>query len=63
MAEQIAANLNLGQDTNALALKLVDHIQRFWDPRMRAELLRYAETPGAELSPVLQAAANTLRDA
>lgn len=60
MAEQIAANITIAQDQDVVAEKLADHLQRFWDPRMRDELVVYAGGHRNELSPVLLAAVDKL---
>lgn len=36
------------------------HMRRFWDPRMRREILAHAHGGGAGLSEVAMAAVNTL---
>jgi formate dehydrogenase subunit delta len=36
------------------------HMRRFWDPRMRREILAHARTGGAGLSEVALAAVNAL---
>lgn len=50
MAEQIAANLDLGDD-EATSARLADHLRRFWDPRMRSTIVEYAQSPESQLSP------------
>ena len=37
-----------------------DHIQKFWDPRMRAEIFAHLKTGGAGLDPVVRAALEQL---
>ncbi len=39
MAEQIAANVTLSREPETVASAMADHIQRFWDPRMRESFL------------------------
>ena len=63
MAEQIAANVTISTDQDVKAGKLADHLNRYWDPRMRAELMSYASDHREELSPVLQAAVDKLSPA
>ena len=60
MAEQIAANLDLGDDA-ATSARLADHLQRFWDPRMRETLLTYAASGEAQLSPRVRDALKLLQ--
>ncbi len=38
MARQIVANMNYTDDPAIVAAKAADHINRFWDPRMKAAL-------------------------
>lgn len=60
MANQIARNLaTLGADA---AVAVADHIARFWDPRMRAQILAMHRLGVATLDPVAEAAIRTLRD-
>ena len=40
---------------------LADHLQRFWDPRMRETLLTYAESGEAQLSPRVRDALKLLQ--
>ena len=37
-----------------------DHIQKFWDPRMRAEIFAHLQAGGAGLDPVVRAALENL---
>ncbi|KAF0186506.1 MAG: formate dehydrogenase subunit delta [Hyphomonadaceae bacterium] len=48
MANQIGKFFAVrGED--AAVLGVLDHLQRFWDPRMRAAIIAYAESGGAGL--------------
>jgi formate dehydrogenase subunit delta len=38
-----------------------DHIQKFWDPRMRAAILAHLDTGGANLDPIVREAIGKLR--
>ena len=38
MARQIIANMNYVDDPAIVAAKAADHMNRFWDPRMKAAL-------------------------
>lgn len=60
MAEQIATNITIVPDQAVIAEKLADHLKRYWDPRMRDELIAYAGDHRGELSPVLLAAIDKL---
>jgi formate dehydrogenase subunit delta len=56
MAEQITANLSYTDDEAVVSAKVADHLNRFWDPRMKDSLRSYAEGHGENLSPMLRAA-------
>ena len=56
MANQIAMNFGTMGDDDAVAAT-ADHIEMFWDPRMKASVL--ADTMG--LSPIALAAVDLLR--
>jgi formate dehydrogenase subunit delta len=57
MANDIGAFFASDPDPNAAAASIHSHIRRFWDPRMRAQIVAYYnETQGAGLEgPVLAA--------
>jgi formate dehydrogenase subunit delta len=57
MAEQIARNF-AAQGEDAAIAATADHLAKFWDPRMRAQLLA---DDRAALSPVVAAAVEQLR--
>ena len=56
MAEQITANMAFTDDQAVVSAKVADHLNRFWDPRMKAALKEYTEENAAQLSPALQGA-------
>lgn len=56
MAEQITANMNYGGDTELVATKVADHINRFWDERMKSAIKDYASDHQDALSVELGAA-------
>ena len=56
MAEQITANMAFTDDQAVVAAKVADHLNRFWDPRMKEAIRTYAEENAEQLSPPLQAA-------
>ena len=39
---------------------IAQHLQRYWDPRMRARIIAHAAMGGAELSPSARAAVKLL---
>ena len=40
---------------------IADHIQKFWDPRMRAQILKHLDAGGAGLDPPVRRAVEQLR--
>lgn len=60
MANDIAANLSFQADAE---IRIVDHLERFWAPRMRRLLLEYAAGDGGGLSDVLLRALEKLKQA
>ena len=61
MAEQITANMAFTDDEEVVSAKVSDHLNRFWDPRMKAAIIEYAAAEDSELSPVLRCAIDQLR--
>lgn len=62
MANQIARNLEtLGEDAASKAV--ADHIARFWDPRMRAQIFALQGDGTAALSRIANQAITLLRHA
>ena len=61
MANQIASFYASYPDREAGIDGVASHIRRFWDPRMRRELIAYVESGGdCDLSPIAAAAARKL---
>lgn len=58
MANDIAANLSFQADAD---VKIADHINRFWAPRMRRLLLEYAAGNGEGLNEALLPSLEKLR--
>ena len=56
MAEQISDNMRFSDDAEQVAEKIADHINRFWDPRMRQSLLALSLEQQQALSSELQIA-------
>ena len=54
MAEQIIANMNYTDDKAVVVAKVADHLNRFWDPRMKKALRDHAAENGDEFQPLLQ---------
>ena len=60
MAEQITANMAYTEDVELVAARVADHLNRFWDPRMRQAMAELADGGANQLSPALQAAVRQL---
>ena len=61
MANDIGAFFNADPDKAAAASNVASHIKRFWDPRMRKEILAYVDGGGAELMELVREAVLKLR--
>ncbi len=59
MANQIAKFFESQGQEQAVA-GTADHIQKFWDPRMRAEIFAHLQAGGAGLDPIVRAALESL---
>lgn len=51
MANEIGAFFQADPDRGVAIEGMVGHLQRFWDPRMRRELLAWLDGGGEGLSP------------
>ncbi len=60
MANQIATFFQ-SQPGNDRAARVAAHLNDFWAPKMRAELLAYAEAGGAGLAPLTREALADVR--
>jgi formate dehydrogenase subunit delta len=60
MANQIAAFFN-GSGPEVAARDSAEHINKFWDPRMRAELFAHLDKGGEGLDPTIIKAASLLK--
>jgi len=57
MANQIGAFFEAMPDAEQGIAGVAEHLQKFWEPRMRAELAAYVAAHGdGELKPVVRAA-------
>ncbi|MBC7987695.1 MAG: formate dehydrogenase subunit delta [Sphingomonadaceae bacterium] len=61
MANQIAREFAT-RGEEAAALATADHIDHFWDPRMKAMIFERLEAPDHGLSPIAARALTGLRD-
>lgn len=48
MANDIASFFEAEPDKSKAAEGVADHLKKFWDPRMRREILSYADEQGGE---------------
>lgn len=63
MANQIGEFFEGEPDQEAAANAVASHLKRFWDPRMRREILHYAEDRGGtELRDIVRRAITLNRD-
>ena len=60
MANQIAKFFAAQGDARALP-QIADHIEKFWDPRMRREIGLHIAQGGASLDPLARAAIEAVR--
>jgi formate dehydrogenase subunit delta len=60
MANQIGKFFATEDPKTAVAM-IADHLQKFWDPRMRAEIVAYIDGGGKGLDGPVQQAVLTLR--
>ena len=61
MAEDITNNMAYTDDQEIVANKIADHLNRFWDPRMKNAISEYAAQPTSTLTPPLRLAIGRLR--
>ncbi|MAU41326.1 MAG: formate dehydrogenase [Kordiimonas sp.] len=63
MANQIAANIAPGKADAAATEDVASHLKRFWDPRMRRQLIAFVnEDGGTGLNPVALKALHRLQE-
>ncbi len=55
MANEIAAFFASEPDAETAAGQVASHLQRFWEPRMRAQIRQHLESGGAGLTPLARA--------
>jgi formate dehydrogenase subunit delta len=60
MANQIGRFFH-AQGAEAEAAGVEDHLRRFWDPRMREEIIAYLKAGGEGLDPGVRAAVGRLK--
>jgi formate dehydrogenase subunit delta len=62
MANQIG-KFFASQGTEKAVVGTADHIKKFWDPRMRAQIIAHLKAGGAGLDPAVRAAIGSLAQA
>lgn len=60
MANQIAAFFK-AQGEAAAPAAIADHLKKFWDPGMRADIIAHLDNGGAGLEPITKSAIERLR--
>lgn len=61
MANDIAAFFDSEEDKAAAAEGVRVHLTKFWEPRMRREIIAHAESGGAGLAPLALRAVRQLK--
>jgi formate dehydrogenase subunit delta len=61
MANDIASFFASEPDAAVAADQVANHLKRFWEPRMRAEITRHLAAGGAGLSPLARSGVERLR--
>jgi formate dehydrogenase subunit delta len=56
MANDIGAFFNAETDKAVAAQSVASHIKRYWDPRMRREIVTHYRDGGAGLDPLVRSA-------
>ena len=62
MANQIALNLKHGKDQPECISETAKHIQRFWAPSMRVQLIALVAQHDPQIHPLVNAAITQLSD-
>ncbi len=60
MANDIGHFFNSDPDKEAAVDGVFDHLRKFWDPRMRKEIIQYYREGGSELSELVRQAVKRL---
>lgn len=60
MINQIALNFGYVKEQEKIAALVAEHIQKFWDPRMKKELAEYVEQGGHGMSDMALVAAKEI---
>jgi formate dehydrogenase subunit delta len=60
MANDIGAFFNGDPDKAEAAKSVANHLKRFWDPRMRRQIIAHYKEGGAGLDPIVRSAIGLL---
>ncbi len=60
MANDIGTFFDADPDKAKAAAAVADHLTRFWDPRMRRQIVAHRHDGGAGLAPVVRSAIDLL---
>ena len=60
MINQIADNLDYAGGETEVALKVLEHIDRFWAPSMKLKIVEYAKVDGTGLSSISKLAITSM---
>ena len=60
MANDISSYFASDPDREAAIAGIADHLRKFWDPRMRSQLIAYQQADGVGLSELARAAVERL---
>lgn len=60
MANQISDNLRYGDSPDTVAMRVADHLTRFWAPSMKEKIIKYSESDGGELKEPVRLAIKQL---
>jgi formate dehydrogenase subunit delta len=60
MANDIGAFFNGETDKQVAASNVANHLKRYWDPRMRRQIIQHYKEGGAGLDPVVRTAISLL---
>ena len=62
MANAIGAFFNAEPDRELAVAGIEQHIQKFWEPRMRSEIIDYLQQGGSDLMDIVAEAVRNLSD-
>jgi formate dehydrogenase subunit delta len=62
MANDIGAFFDAEPDKAEAVKGIANHLRRYWDPRMRREMLAHYRKGGAGLNPLVRSAVALLKD-